>query len=83
MGCQALPLKSELTVRDTMTMLPVDRTLNIYGALANRLEARGARKGLSELLARRYLEGEKDEHRLMVEGLSYLQAFHREIDSRE
>lgn len=83
MGCQALPFKSELTVRETMSMLPVDRTLNIYGALANRLEARGARKGLSELLARRYLEDEKDEHRLMVEGLSYLQAFHREIDSRD
>jgi hypothetical protein len=66
-----------------MSMQPVERALSIYGALANRLEAKGARKGLSELLARRYLEGEKDEHRLTVEGLSYLQAFHREIDSRD
>jgi hypothetical protein len=66
-----------------MSMLPVDRALSIYSALANRLEAKGARKGLTELLARRYLEGEKDEHRLTVEGLSYLQAFHREIDSRD
>jgi len=64
-----------------MSMLPVERALSIYGALANRLEAKGARKGLSEFLARRHLEGEKDEHRLTVEGLSYLQAFHREIDS--
>ena len=66
-----------------MNTLPVDRALSIYGALANRPEAKGARKGLSELLARRYREGEKDEHRLTVEGLSYLQAFDREIDSRD
>jgi hypothetical protein len=66
-----------------MSTLPVDRALSIYGALANRLEAKGARKGLSELLARRYREGEKDEHRLIVEGLSYLQAFHQEIDLRD
>jgi hypothetical protein len=63
-----------------MSMLPVDRALSIYGALANRLEAKGARKGLT---ARRYLEGERDEHELTVEGLSYLQGFHREIDSRD
>lgn len=66
-----------------MSMLPVDRALSIYSALANRVEAKGARKGLSELLARRYLEGENDEHRLTVEGLSYLQTFHREIDWRD
>jgi hypothetical protein len=36
-----------------MNMLPVDRALSIYSALANRLEAKGARKGLMELLARR------------------------------
>ena len=29
-----------------------------------------------------YVEGEKDEHRLTVEGLSYLQNFNQEIDSR-
>ena len=28
-----------------MSMLPVERALSIYGALANRLEAKGARKG--------------------------------------
>ena len=66
-----------------MEMLPVDRALRIYSALANRSESKGARKGLSELLTRRYSEGEKDEHRLTVEGLTYLQAFHREIDSRD
>ena len=66
-----------------MKIHPVDRALSIYGALANRLEPRGAREGLSALLARRYGEGEKDEHRLTVEGLSYLQAFHREIDFRD
>ena len=53
-----------------MNMLPVDRTLSIYGALAD----------LSE--PKRYIEGERDPHRLTVEGLSYLQKLYREIDSR-
>jgi hypothetical protein len=30
----------------------------------------------------KYNEGEKDQHRLTVEGLSYLRALHREVDSR-
>jgi hypothetical protein len=29
-----------------------------------------------------YIEGEKDEHRLTVHGLSYLRKLDREIDSR-
>jgi hypothetical protein len=66
-----------------MNMLPIDRALSIYGALADRPEAKGSREGLSAHLTRRRLEGEQDEHRLTVEGLSYLQAFHREIDSRD
>jgi hypothetical protein len=65
-----------------MNALPVDRALRIYGALADRSETRGARKGLSEHLMRKYIEGEKDEHRLTVEGLSYLRNLHRETDSR-
>jgi hypothetical protein len=66
-----------------MTTMQVDRTLSIYGTLTDRPEARGAREALSAHLARISLEGEKDEHRLMMEGLSYLQAFHRKIDSRD
>ena len=66
-----------------MNILLVDRALSIYGALADRPEARGAREALSKHLARICLKGEKDEHRLMVEGLSYLHAFHQEIDSRD
>ena len=31
---------------------------------------------------KKYIEGEKDEHRLTVEGLSYLRSLDREIDSR-
>ena len=65
-----------------MNILPVDRTLTIYGALANRSETRGARQRLSEHLMKRYIAGEKDEHRLTVEGLSYLHNLNREIDSR-
>jgi hypothetical protein len=66
-----------------MNILPVDCALSIYGALADRPEAKGAREGLSEHLTRICLKGERDEHRLMVEGLCYLQAFHQEVDSRD
>jgi hypothetical protein len=65
-----------------MTRLPVDRALNIYGALADRAEPEGVRERLSQHLMQRYIEGERDQHRLTVEGLSYLQALYRELDSR-
>jgi hypothetical protein len=55
-----------------MNILPVDRALIIYGALANRSDTKGARERLSEHLMKMYIAGEKDEHRLTVEGLSYL-----------
>jgi len=67
---------------DPMNILPVDRALSLYGALANRSETKGARKRLSEHLMKKYIEGEKDEHRLTMEGLSYLHNLDREIDSR-
>jgi hypothetical protein len=65
-----------------MNTLPVDRALRIYTTLANRAETKGARERLSTHLMKRYIEGEKDHHRLTVEGLSYLRALDREIDSR-
>ena len=65
-----------------MNINPVDRALSIYSALANRSETKGAREKLSRHLENRYLEGEKDQHRLTVEGLSYLRHLDREIDSR-
>ena len=65
-----------------MIILPVDRALIIYGALADRSESRGARERLSVHLMKMYIEGERDEHRLTVEGLSYLHDLNREIDSR-
>jgi hypothetical protein len=65
-----------------MTILPVDRALSIYGALADRSETKGTRERLSRHLMKMYVEGEKDEHRLTVHGLSYLRDLHREIDSR-
>jgi hypothetical protein len=58
-----------------MIRLPVDRALAIYGALADRSETKGVRNLLSKYLTERYIEGEKDQHRLTVEGLSYLQKF--------
>jgi len=54
-----------------MNIPAVDRALSIYSALADRSETKGARKRLSEHLMKKYIEGEKDEHRLTVEGLSY------------
>jgi hypothetical protein len=66
-----------------MNTLPVDRALIMYGALANRSETKGARERLSEHLMKMYIEGEKDEHRLTVEGLSYLHNLHQDIDSRD
>jgi hypothetical protein len=66
-----------------MIVLPVDRALSIYGALADRSETKGVRERLSEHLLKRYAEGEKDEHRLTVEALSFLHHLDREIDSRD
>jgi hypothetical protein len=65
-----------------MEMLPVDRALRIYSTLADRSEVRGTRERLSRHLMQKYIEGEKDHHRLTVVGLSYLRALDREIDYR-
>jgi hypothetical protein len=73
---------TKLNPGNTMNSLPVDRALRIYTSLADRPETKGARGLLSKHLMKKYIEGEKDEHRLTVEGLSYLQNLYREIDSR-
>ncbi len=65
-----------------MNILPVDRALIIYGALADRSETKGARQRLSTHLMKKYIEGEKDEHCLAVEGLSFLRNLDRDRDSR-
>jgi len=65
-----------------MHTLPVDRALSIYGALADRSETKGARERLSRHLMKLYIDGETNEHRLTVNGLSYLRELDREIDSR-
>ena len=65
-----------------MHILPVDRALSIYGALADRSETKGARDRLSKHLMKLYIEGEKYEHRLTVHGLSFLRDMDREMDSR-
>jgi hypothetical protein len=65
-----------------MNTLPVDRALNIYTALADRSETKGARERLSRHLMKLFIEGEKDQHRLTVHGLSYLRRLDQEMDSR-
>jgi hypothetical protein len=65
-----------------MNILPVDRALSIYGALADRAETRGARERLSQHLMKMFIDGEKDVHRLTVHGLSFLQDLDRQNDSR-
>jgi hypothetical protein len=81
---QALPMqKLETFPRPIpMTILPVDRALSIYGTLADRSEPKGARERLSRHLMKIYIDGEQDEHRLTVHGLSYLRDLDRETDSR-
>ena len=66
-----------------MNILPVDRALSIYSALADRPETKGARARLSRHLMKMVIEGETDEHRLTVHGLSYLRDLDLEIDSRD
>jgi len=65
-----------------MNILPVDRALSIYGALADRSETKGARERLSKHLMKLYNDGERDKHRLTVHGLSYLCDLDRAIDSQ-
>jgi hypothetical protein len=62
--------------------LPVDRALRIYSVVANRTESKGVREKLSKHLMKMFIEGEKDQHRLTVNGLSYLQKLDRERDSQ-
>jgi hypothetical protein len=68
------------TVRNPVSISPVDRALSIYSTLANRSENRGTRERLSKHLMKVYLDGEKDEHRLTVHGLSYLRDLDRKIE---
>jgi hypothetical protein len=65
-----------------MNILPVDRALRIYGTLANRPETKGSREKLSKFLMEKFNSGEKNEHRLTVEGLSCLRSLDRDVDSR-
>ena len=65
-----------------MDILPVDRALSLYGTLADRSETKGARERPSRHLMQLYIGGEKDEHRLTMQGLSYLRDLDRAIDSR-
>jgi hypothetical protein len=65
-----------------MNILPVDRALSIHGTLAYRSEAKGARERLSRHLMKISTEGDKDEHRLTVHGLSFLRELDQEIDAR-
>ena len=66
-----------------MNTLPVDRALSIYGTVADRAETKGAREALATHLMKMFIDGEKDQHRLTVHGLSYLRDYDRKIDSRE
>jgi vacuolar-type H+-ATPase subunit B/Vma2 len=67
--------------RSTM-VLPVERALRIYEAIADRSETQDSREQLSAHLMKLYADGEKDEHRLTVHGLSYLSELDRRRDSR-
>jgi hypothetical protein len=66
-------------VGNTATVTALRR---LYGARADRSETKGARERLSRHLMKLDIEGEKDEHRLTVHGLSYLRDLDRALDSR-
>ena len=68
--------------RSSMSILPVERALRIYGAIADRSEAKGSREKLSAHLMKLYIDGERNEHRLTVHGLTYLSQLDRQRDSR-
>ncbi|MDB5500503.1 MAG: hypothetical protein JWR89_405 [Tardiphaga sp.] len=59
----------------------VDRAINIYEALADRREPKGARDKLARHLDALYLNGERDPHRLTVHGLSFLRDYERQRNS--
>jgi hypothetical protein len=60
-----------------MNILPVDRAEHLWRACKSIRD-----KGCARTAYEKYIEGEKDEHRLTVHGLSFLQDLDREIDSR-
>jgi hypothetical protein len=62
--------------------IPVDQALAIYSAIADRTESKGIRNRLWKHLMEKIIEGEKDEHRLTVHGLAFLQNVYHELDSR-
>jgi hypothetical protein len=68
--------------RSSVVILPVERALRIYGAIADRSEAKGSREQLSTHLMKLYIDGERNEHRLTVHGLTYLSQLDRRRDSR-
>ena len=53
----------------------VDRTISIFEALSDRSEPKGARDQLAKHLNQLYSNGERDQHRLTMKGLSFLQDF--------
>jgi hypothetical protein len=69
-GAMSLTYSEARTIlRHPMNILPVDRARWSYMALLQTVRRpRGARERLSEHLMKMYIEGEKDEHRLTVEG---------------
>jgi vacuolar-type H+-ATPase subunit B/Vma2 len=82
-GALSLTQRRLKSSRDTpMNPLPVDRALRSYSTLANRSQTKGSRERLSKHLMKKYNEGENDQHRLTVHGLSFLRDLDREIDSR-
>jgi hypothetical protein len=57
-----------------MVTLPISRAMRIYATLTHRDEPPGTRERLARHLLKKYAQGERDRHRLTVEGLSFLRA---------
>lgn len=61
-----------------MNINATDRAISIYEALADRTETKGAREQLARHLNKLYVQGEHDQHRLTVLGLSFLREYDRQ-----
>ena len=81
-GARCLSSAMKKSEGSSMPILPVERALRIYGAIADRSEVKGSREQLSTHLMKLYLDGERNEHRLTVHGLTYLSQLDRQRDSR-
>jgi hypothetical protein len=66
---------------NTFAVAPIYKLVRPVASDKCQRVAPGCRERLSRYLMKMYIDGERDEYRLTVHGLSYLRNLDREIDS--